>query len=119
MAISKELSLTDEERDAILDAEWNMRISTISPSGRINATPLWFVWHGGKVWAYCRGQKIANLRRNPTCTIVVDTPSAAHAAASAAASCDLPLPSSPSTATIGLGDAAGDVTPADGCASRA
>ena len=72
MAISKELSLTDEERDAILDAEWNMRISTISPSGRINATPLWFVWHGGKVWAYCRGQKIGNLRRNPNCTVLVD-----------------------------------------------
>ena len=72
MAISRELSLTDEERDAILDAEWNMRISTISPSGRINATPLWFVWHAGKVWAYCRGQKVGNLRRNPNCTVLVD-----------------------------------------------
>ena len=49
-----------------------MRISTISPSGRINATPLWFVWHGGKVWAYCRGQKVGNLRRDPHCTVLVD-----------------------------------------------
>ncbi len=49
-----------------------MRISTLSPSGRINATPLWFVWHAGTVWAYCRGQKVENLRRDPTCTVLVD-----------------------------------------------
>lgn len=72
MAIKRELALTAEEQDAILSAEWNMRISTVSPSGRINATPLWFVWHGGKIWAYCRGQKVHNMRRNPQCTVLVD-----------------------------------------------
>jgi nitroimidazol reductase NimA-like FMN-containing flavoprotein (pyridoxamine 5'-phosphate oxidase superfamily) len=72
MALSRDLALTPEEQDEILSAEWNMRISTISPSGRINATPLWFVWHAGKVWAYCRGKKVENLRGNPQCTVLVD-----------------------------------------------
>jgi hypothetical protein len=49
-----------------------MRISTLSPSGRINATPLWFAWHGGKIWTYCRGRKVDNLRANPQCTLLVD-----------------------------------------------
>ena len=72
MALNRDLALTDDERDEILATEWNMRISTVSPSGRINATPLWFVWHGGQVWAYCRGQKVANLRRSAQCTVLVD-----------------------------------------------
>jgi len=72
VALSRDLALTQDERDEILAAEWNMRISTTSPSGRINATPLWFVWHGGAVWAFCRGQKVENLRRDPRCTVLVD-----------------------------------------------
>ena len=72
MALSRDLALTDAERDEILSAEWNMRISTVSPSGRINATPLWFAWHDGQVWAYCRGQKIQNMRRDPRATVLVD-----------------------------------------------
>jgi len=72
MALSRDLALTPDERDDILASEWNMRISTLSPSGRINATPLWFCWHGGKVWAYCRGKKVENLRRSPQCTVLVD-----------------------------------------------
>jgi nitroimidazol reductase NimA-like FMN-containing flavoprotein (pyridoxamine 5'-phosphate oxidase superfamily) len=72
MALSRDLALTDAERDEILASEWNMRIATVSPSGRINATPLWFAWHGGKIWSYCRGRKVENLRRNPQCTVLVD-----------------------------------------------
>jgi nitroimidazol reductase NimA-like FMN-containing flavoprotein (pyridoxamine 5'-phosphate oxidase superfamily) len=72
VALSRDLALTQDEQDEILSSEWNMRISTTSPSGRINATPLWFVWHGGVVWAYCRGQKVENLGRDPRCTVLVD-----------------------------------------------
>ncbi len=72
MAISKALALSPHQQEQILTDEWNMRISTTSPSGRINCTPLWFVWHEGRVWAYCRGQKVVNLRRDPRCTVLVD-----------------------------------------------
>ena len=49
-----------------------MRVATIGPGTRINVTPLWFGWGQGKIYFYCRGQKVVNLRRNPTCTVLVD-----------------------------------------------
>src|SRR3954469_23471763 len=70
--IPPELALTDAELDELLTTSWNMRVATIGPGTRINVTPLWFGWAGGKVYFYCRGQKIANLRRNPVCTVLGD-----------------------------------------------
>jgi nitroimidazol reductase NimA-like FMN-containing flavoprotein (pyridoxamine 5'-phosphate oxidase superfamily) len=72
MPIPKELMLTDHELDTLMASTWNMRIATIGPGTRINMTPLWFAWTGGKIYTYCRGQKVANLRRNPRATILVD-----------------------------------------------
>ena len=71
MPINPDLALSRSEQDEILLREWNMRISTTSPSGRSNVTPLWFVWHADQVWAYC-GQKVDNMRRDPRCTVLVD-----------------------------------------------
>jgi nitroimidazol reductase NimA-like FMN-containing flavoprotein (pyridoxamine 5'-phosphate oxidase superfamily) len=70
--IPAELSLTPAELDELMTTSWNMRVATVGPGERINVTPLWFGWAGGRIYFYCRGQKIANLRRNPTCTILVD-----------------------------------------------
>ena len=70
--IPKELGLTEEELEELMTTSWNMRVATVGPGTRINVTPLWFGWGGGKVYFYCRGQKITNLRRDPTCTILVD-----------------------------------------------
>ncbi len=70
--IPPELALTDEELDDLMTSSWNMRVATIGPGTRVNLTPLWFGWAGGRVYFYCRGQKIANLRRDPTCTVLVD-----------------------------------------------
>jgi nitroimidazol reductase NimA-like FMN-containing flavoprotein (pyridoxamine 5'-phosphate oxidase superfamily) len=72
MPIPQELALTPAELDELMTTTWNMRIATIGPGTRINLTPLWFGWAGGKIYFYCRGQKIANLRRNPTATVLVD-----------------------------------------------
>lgn len=72
MPLSRELALSAGELDALMTESWNMRIATVGPGARINVTPLWFAWVDGKVYAFCRGQKIANLRRNPTATVLVD-----------------------------------------------
>lgn len=71
-SIAEGLGLTPAELDDLMATTWNMRVATIGPGTRINVTPLWFGWAGGKVYFYCRGQKIANLRRTPSCTVVVD-----------------------------------------------
>jgi nitroimidazol reductase NimA-like FMN-containing flavoprotein (pyridoxamine 5'-phosphate oxidase superfamily) len=70
--IPRELGLTPGELDELMTSSWNMRVATIGPGNRINVTPLWFGWVGGRVYFYGRGQKIANLRRDPVCTVLVD-----------------------------------------------
>jgi hypothetical protein len=71
-SIAAGLGLSDDELDELMTSTWNMRVATIGPGERINLTPLWFAWAGGKVYFYCRGQKIANLRRGGTCSVLVD-----------------------------------------------
>ncbi len=70
--IPAELGLSAAELDELMAASWNMRVATVGPGERINVTPLWFGWADGRVYFYGRGQKIANLRRNPVCTVLVD-----------------------------------------------
>ena len=72
MALPRELALTEAQIDELMTTQWNMRIATIGPRDRINVTPMWFGWGGGRVYFFGRGQKIANLRRNRTCTVIVD-----------------------------------------------
>jgi nitroimidazol reductase NimA-like FMN-containing flavoprotein (pyridoxamine 5'-phosphate oxidase superfamily) len=72
MPLPPELALSPEELDELMASAWNMRIATLGPGSRINLTPLWFGWAGGKLYFYGRGQKVANLRRNPIATVLVD-----------------------------------------------
>ncbi len=72
MPISRKLALDGEQIEEILTTTWNCRIATLGPGTRINLTPMWFAWAGGRVYLYGRGQKVVNLRRNPACSIVVD-----------------------------------------------
>jgi nitroimidazol reductase NimA-like FMN-containing flavoprotein (pyridoxamine 5'-phosphate oxidase superfamily) len=70
--IPAELGLTAEQLDELMTTSWNMRLATAGPGDRINLTPLWFGWAGGRIYTYCRAQKIVNLRRSPQCTVLVD-----------------------------------------------
>jgi nitroimidazol reductase NimA-like FMN-containing flavoprotein (pyridoxamine 5'-phosphate oxidase superfamily) len=70
--IPQSLRLSRAEIDALLQREARLRIATIGPDAGINLTPMTFGWAGGKIYIYARGQKVANLRRNPTATVLVD-----------------------------------------------
>ena len=72
MPLSRKLALDDDQVQEIMTSSWNCRIATVGPGSRINLTPMWFGWAGGRVYIYGRGQKVVNLRRNPTCSIIVD-----------------------------------------------
>ncbi len=56
----------------LASTEWTLRIATRGPGDRLNLTALWFYWAAGRLYAFTRGQKLANLRRDPTCTVAVD-----------------------------------------------
>jgi len=72
MPLSRKLALDDKQIDELMTECWNCRIATLGPGDRINLTPMWFGWVGGKIYVYGRGQKIVNLRRNSDCSIIVD-----------------------------------------------
>ena len=72
MALPRELALTETQIDEIMVTQWNMRVATLGPGTRINLTPMWFGWAGGRVYFYARGQKVVNLRRNAECSVLVD-----------------------------------------------
>jgi nitroimidazol reductase NimA-like FMN-containing flavoprotein (pyridoxamine 5'-phosphate oxidase superfamily) len=57
---------------SIASTAWTLRIATRGPGDRLNLTPLWFYWAGGRFYAFTRGQKLANLRRDPSCTVTID-----------------------------------------------
>ncbi|MEP6872710.1 MAG: pyridoxamine 5'-phosphate oxidase family protein [Anaerolineaceae bacterium] len=65
-------SLSADQVDELMLSAWNMRIATVGPGTRINLTPLWFGWAGGNIYFFCRGQKVVNLRRDSTATVIVD-----------------------------------------------
>ena len=70
--IAEQLRLSEEEIDALMSSERRLRIATIGPGTDINLTPMTFGWSGGRVYVFARGQKVANLRRNATATVLVD-----------------------------------------------
>jgi nitroimidazol reductase NimA-like FMN-containing flavoprotein (pyridoxamine 5'-phosphate oxidase superfamily) len=72
MALPRELALDAAQIEEIMASQWNMRIASVGPGSRINLTPMWFGWAGGRIYFYGRGQKVVNLRRNPECTVLID-----------------------------------------------
>ena len=72
MALPREIALSDDQIETIMSSQWNMRVASVGPGERLNLTPMWFGWAGGAIYFYGRGQKIVNLRRNPSCTVIVD-----------------------------------------------
>ncbi len=70
--ISEDLKLTQSEIDGLLTREQRMRIATLGPGTDINLTPMSFGYADGRIYTFGRGQKVVNIRRNPTATVLVD-----------------------------------------------
>ena len=70
--IDNRLRMTDAEIDTLMISQVRLRIATIGPGAEINLTPMTFGWAGGRAYIFGRGQKIANLPRDPTATILID-----------------------------------------------
>jgi nitroimidazol reductase NimA-like FMN-containing flavoprotein (pyridoxamine 5'-phosphate oxidase superfamily) len=76
--IDAKLHLNAQEIDALMSTAVHLRMATIGPGTRINLTPMTFGWAGGKIYIFGRGQKIANLRRDTTATMLIDVGEAWH-----------------------------------------
>ncbi|MEM7019570.1 MAG: pyridoxamine 5'-phosphate oxidase family protein, partial [Pseudomonadota bacterium] len=70
--IADSLKLNQPEIEQIMQTESRLRIATIGPGHEINLTPMTFGWAGQQIYIFGRGQKVANIRRTPTATVLVD-----------------------------------------------
>ena len=66
--------MTDEELAEFLDTNMKVQVGTIGPDGQPHLTTLFYVLVDGQLffWTYGRSQKIANLRRDPRITCLVE-----------------------------------------------
>ena len=68
------IKMTDEEIQTFIHERRNMTMCTLSPDGRIHAVGMWYGFIGGvlSVETKAKAQKVLNLRRNPTMTILIE-----------------------------------------------
>ena len=67
--------LTDEERKAFLAENMKVQVATVGPDGAPHLTTLFYVLDdAGRItfWTYGASQKIANLRRDPRVSVLVE-----------------------------------------------
>lgn len=66
--------MTPEEITAFLERELTAHIATIGPAGRPHLVPVFYVPRGTGLatWTYGKSQKVANLRRLPQATVLVE-----------------------------------------------
>lgn len=50
-----------------LDSDRNLWLATVRPDGRPHLTPVWYVWHAGRIWCCVSTDsvKARNVRANP------------------------------------------------------
>ncbi len=68
------ITMSAAELAAFLDANPKVQVATIGPGGAPHLTTLFYVLDEGRLafWTYGRSQKIANLRRDPRITCLIE-----------------------------------------------
>ena len=64
----------DPQVERRLQAEQNLWLATVRPTGTPHLVPIWFVWVAGKIYL-CTGAdsvKVRNLTRNPQVAIALE-----------------------------------------------
>ncbi len=66
--------MSNEEIDAFLAGRHTMNVATIGPTGHPHLVAMWYGFYeeDAAFWTYAKSQKIANLRRDPKVTCLVE-----------------------------------------------
>ncbi|UJW33936.1 pyridoxamine 5'-phosphate oxidase family protein [Saccharothrix sp. AJ9571] len=75
MSRREQIRMTADEARAYLGEQKVINVATIGPNGRPHLAPLWFFPHGDgfATWTYGSSQKVANLRRLPQATVLLES----------------------------------------------
>ena len=67
--------MSDEEVAGFLEDGRTVTCATLGRDGWPHLQPLWYVIRDGRLWSwtYAKSQKVVNLRRDPRCTLQVET----------------------------------------------
>ena len=70
-----QIMMTDDEVQAYLESERILNVATIGPTGHPHLVAMWFAMVDRKpvFWTYGKSQKVANLRRDPKMTGLVES----------------------------------------------
>ncbi len=57
-----------------LEREQNIWLSTVRADGRPHLIPIWFVWHGDRIWICTPSgtQKLMNIQHNPRVALALE-----------------------------------------------
>lgn len=74
MSRRDQIRMTPAEVLAFFDLQKVINVATIGPNGRPHVAPLWYFPQGGNLatWTYGSSQKMANLRRLPQATVLIE-----------------------------------------------
>ena len=75
MSRRDEIKLSDDEQRELLESERVVVVASLGQSGWPHLMPLWYVLRDGEIWTYtyAKSQKVRNLERDPTATLLVET----------------------------------------------
>ena len=68
------IRMSDEEIHSFLEEERTLQVATIERDGTPHLVAMWYVIINDEIvfWTYAKSQKIANLRRDPRLTCLVE-----------------------------------------------
>src|SRR4051794_21774277 len=74
MSRRDQIRMTDDEVDAFLHARQTMNVATYNHDGTIHLVAMWYGFLDGKpaFETYQKSQKVANLRRDPRMTVLME-----------------------------------------------
>jgi nitroimidazol reductase NimA-like FMN-containing flavoprotein (pyridoxamine 5'-phosphate oxidase superfamily) len=93
MSRREQIKMTPAEVHAYLEAGRAANVATIGPKGRPHLVPVFYVMAGDGIatWTYGSSQKVANLRRLPEATVLVESGQAYEELRGVSMECDVEI----------------------------
>jgi general stress protein 26 len=93
MSRREEIKMTPEEIKSFLEAELTAHVASMGQNGRPHLVPVYYVTRGEKLatWTYAKSQKVANLRRLPQATVLVESGQAYNELRGVSMECDVEI----------------------------
>ena len=75
MSRRDQIRMTDTEISAFLDQQRSLQVASINKDGSPHLVTMWYGFIDGNIvfWTYAKSQKVANLRRDPRISCLVES----------------------------------------------